>query len=484
MTRLALLLGAASLLAGCAGSLATDHPRSSLPHTPAATGRFQSAANGPFSPEPVPGAWWRLYRDDRLDALVTEALAANTDLRVAAANIERARALLAETADARRAQVSLSGGASLSRPEGTGADLPGQVGYDAGIGISYELDIVGRLRHLIEAAEADTEAAQAAYDLTRITVAANVVGAYVDACAAGEEKETAERSLALQEESLALTRELFQRGRGTALDITRAETLVEQLRAPIPAFEAARQNALYRLAVLLGRPPAEFPKELAECRTPPRLNSLLPVGDGAALIRRRPDIRAAERTLAAAGARVGVAVADLYPRVQLGGSAGLTGLAADLGEGRAFRISLGPLISWTFPNQAAARARIKAAEATEKAALARFDGTVLTALREVEVALNTYARELERHAALEAARDRAATAATQAEQLQRLGRGTSLSVLDAQRTLASAEAALAASTAQLASEQVALFLALGGGWETGVQAQGQAQAQGAGQPGA
>ncbi|MFZ3040442.1 MAG: TolC family protein, partial [Thiobacillus sp.] len=183
-----------------------------------------------------------------------------------------------------------------------------------------------------------------------------------------------------------------------------------------------------------------------------------------ALLRRRPDIRQAERGLAEATARIGVAMADLYPKVSLGLAAASAGQGSDFGGRDTFSWSLGPLISWTIPNTGTAQARIAQAEATTRAAAAKFDGTVLTALRETETALNTYARELDRRANLQAARDDSAQVAEQARALYIKGKIGYLEALDAERSLASSEAALAASEAQLADDQVGLFLALGGGW--------------------
>jgi len=217
--------------------------------------------------------------------------------------------------------------------------------------------------------------------------------------------------------------------------------------------------------VLTGEVPGKFPQAVAQCAKVPQLAAAIPVGDGAALLRRRPDIRQAERTLASATARIGVATAELYPQISLGLTAGSTGGLSGFGEGNTFRYSLGPLISWTIPSTGTARVHIEQAEASTVAALARFDGVVLNALREAETALTAYARELDRNAALKAARDQSALASQQAAKLYRFGRTDFLTTLDAERTLASAQAAVAASDAKLASDQVGLFLALGGGWE-------------------
>ncbi len=194
--------------------------------------------------------------------------------------------------------------------------------------------------------------------------------------------------------------------------------------------------------------------------TPPEVARPIPVGD-AALLARRPDVRAAERELAAATARIGVATAELYPDVRLGGSVGATGSS----PGSGFRFSLGPLISWTFPNIAVARARIAQAEAGAQAALARFDGTWLRALEETESALTRYARQLDRVAALRRAVGNGREAARIARLRYQAGRDSFQIVLDAERTLAETETALAEAEAQLSDHLISLFLALGGGWQ-------------------
>ncbi|HVL43159.1 MAG TPA: TolC family protein, partial [Brevundimonas sp.] len=201
------------------------------------------------------------------------------------------------------------------------------------------------------------------------------------------------------------------------------------------------------------------------CARPPQLTQPVPIGDGARLLARRPDVRRAERELAAAAARVNVATADLFPRITLGGGLGATALdAGGLGDSENFRFSVGPLISWSFPNVFAARARIEQADAASEAALARFDQAVLVALQETETALANYANELDRRAALQAARDEAATAARLSRLRFDAGADSFLTVLDAERTLAAADAQLAASDALVTTYQISLFKALAGGW--------------------
>ncbi len=453
-------LMAALALGACV--VGPDH-RDPRPGAPAQT-PFDSARSPAFTGDEPPGRWWSLFRDPLLDSLVEEALRANTDLRVAAANLRRARAVLRETRAGRLPSTEISASATYGQePGGDAGDL-----YDAGIDIGYQLDLFGRITRAIQASRADAEAVQAAFDLARITVAAETVRAYADACSAGRQLGVARETVRIQEQTFDLTRRLFEGGRGTALETSQAGALLDQNRAAIPTFEALRRTALFRLSVLTGRPPAAFPQEVAACETPPALAEPIPVGDGASLLARRPDIRAAERSLAAASARVGVATADLYPNITLGLSAGSTAASpGGLVSGDGFRFGLGPLISWTFPNIAAARSRIAQAEASAEGALAQFDGTWLNALEEAESALTRYASELDRLATLKRARAQSAEAARIARLRYQAGREPFQIVLDTERAIAQTDAAVAQSEAQLSDNLVSLFLALGGGWHDG-----------------
>jgi NodT family efflux transporter outer membrane factor (OMF) lipoprotein len=464
------IAAAAVALAGC-GSVGPDYrvpPAAAINRTQVRQ-PFQGADNPAFASAPLPAHWWRLYNDPQLDQLVERALAANTDLRVASANLVRARAAVDEIAAASKPVLGTSAGTGYGRASGAakGAPnpLPAMWTHDAGATVSYQFDLFGKLARAVEAAHADTDAAQAAYDLARVTVAADTTRAYADACSAGAQLQVAEHSVQLQQDFVSLNERRVKAGRGTAVDTSRARAQLEQLKAALPPLAAQQRTALLRLAMLTGATPGVLPAGVAQCTVAPRLTTPVPVGDGAALLRRRPDIRQAERNLAAATARIGVATADLYPSVSLGLSAGTTGALSALGDANAFRWSLGPLISWTVPNTGSARSRIAQSEAIAGGALARFDGTVLNALRETESALTVYARELDRHAALQAARGQSALASRQAHTLYTAGRSDFLATLDADRSLATADSALAASDAALASDQVALFLALGGGWE-------------------
>jgi NodT family efflux transporter outer membrane factor (OMF) lipoprotein len=451
-------------LAGCVAGPDYHGPDRAVINRPAAQAAFQSAADPAFAQAPLPAQWWRLYDDPRLDSLVARALTANIDLRAADANLRRAEAIIREVEASRQISTDIGAGATLARPSGTSAPLPGTVGYNLGFSLAYPLDLAGQIKRAIEAARADAEAVQAARDNVRVTVAAAATRAYTAACAANRSLAATRRIIALQRQTLDVTQRLFRGGRGTAFDVTRAQAAVDQSEATLPPILAARQAALYSVGALLGDPPATYPREVETCPAPPGLTRPIPVGDGGALIRRRPDIRAAERSLAAATARIGVAIADLYPQVSLGGSAGFSGPLASIGRGGDFSLSLGPLISWTFPNRTAARARIAEASAAADVAAAQFDATVIEALRQTETALSSYARELDRNRRLRLARDSATQAADQAGRLYRFGRTDLLSLLTAQANLAAAEATLAASDASVADRRVDVFLALGGGW--------------------
>lgn len=467
MKRLIFTALISTALAGCA-AVGPDYE----PELPRASGQasLHAAGAGPFVPDPPPRDWWQLFDQPRLDALVADAIVANTDLRIAAANIALARATLREVRSAGSISTTVAGSASYGRQSGAALgsedSLPDSELYDAGLDIGYQIDLFGRIRRAVEASRADVEAVQAAYDVTRITVVAETVRAYADACNAGRRLEVARRSVDVQEQTFDLTRRLLEGGRATALETSQAGALLEQTRAEIPLLQALQQNALYRLAVLTGRPPAEFPMDVSVCAEPLRLDQPIPVGDGASLLARRPDVRAAERRLAAATARIGVATADLYPSISIGGSLGATATSlGDLASGAAFRYSLGPLLSWSFPNTAAARARIAQAEAIAEASLAEFDRAWLTALQETDSALTTYARGLDRTAALERGVEQAREAARIARLRYEAGREGFQIVLDAERQLASAEAALAQAESQLSADLIAVFLSLGGGWQ-------------------
>ena len=445
---------AAFAVAGC--MTAPLPPPTIAPAT--ATGAFAHLPTAAIAP--VPNDWWRLYDDPALDRLVRASLAANADLRVAYANLDGARAALRQARAARLPQTTIESAGTIdnSATQPSASSNVPTTDYDLALTASWDIDLFGRLRSGALAARADADAQAAALDSLRVAVVADTVLAYVDLCGATRAATVSREIIAVQERSVALVRDQFAAGEVSPLEVSQAASLLESTRATLAPFEAARANALYRIATLQGRPSAEARGFNIVCNAPPKLRTAVPVGDGQALLLRRPDIREAERRLAAAAARIGVARADLYPRVNLGGAVGLlTG---------GFVATASPLISWAFPNQAPARARLEQARATERAALAGWDMAVLRALREVETALAAYDSEVRRNRALDAARVQSDLYARRATARVRLGDAAFLIQFDAERARAQAALAQAQSDLTAAQSQVALFRALGGGWQT------------------
>ncbi|MBI0533467.1 MULTISPECIES: efflux transporter outer membrane subunit [Sphingomonas] len=437
----------------------------SVPRSPpmvapgSATGGFATLPVASIAP--VPDDWWRLYDDPVLDGLVRSALAANADLRVAYANLDAARAALRQARAARLPQTTIESALGVDNP----ASQPSASGnvpttdYDIAATASWDLDLFGRLRSAATAAGADAGAQAAVVDGLRVAVVADTVLAYVDLCGSTRAIAAARAVATAQDRSVGLVREQLRAGEVSPLEVSQVATIAAATRAAIAPFEAQRANALYRLATLQGRPPAEARDYSFACTAAPRLRTAAPVGDGTALLLRRPDVREAERRLAAAAARVGVARADLYPRVNLGGALGL------LSGG--IKAVASPLVTWAFPNQAPARARLEQARATERAALAGWDVAVLRSLREVETALAAYDAETRRNRDLETAAREAQAYARRAAARVRLGDAPGLLQVDAQRATAAATLQQAQSDLAVSQGEVALFRALGGGWRTG-----------------
>ncbi|MCP3749948.1 efflux transporter outer membrane subunit [Pseudomonas sp. SBB6] len=461
------LLGLSLLLSACQMVGPDYHvPKDAAIQRADLQGELRQDANSVVS-APVPKDWWHLYQDERLNELVRQALAANTELRVAAANIAKARAQVEEA----EAQGGLNAGVKLGaqrlQESGEAFLLPEKVPVanigEAIISASYQFDLWGTLKRGVEAAQANADATQAAADTARITLVADVVRAYTQVCAANEEYHIAHESLGLQEQSVTLTQRLRDAGRGDETQVTRSQTQFKSLRAELPRYQAAREAGLYTLSMLLAKPLNQLPAGTGDCAELPHIAQVLPVGDGAALLKRRPDIRQAERSLAAATATIGVATGQLYPDISIGAQVGTIGILDNLGEPATNRWGFGPLLTWTVPTNGS-RARIRAAEASTQAALAHFDGVVLNAIRETQTSLAQYSALLERRDALADAERSAQLAADQTHRFYQAGRESFLADLQATRTYTDMRAQLAAANTQVAMGQIGLFLALGGGW--------------------
>jgi NodT family efflux transporter outer membrane factor (OMF) lipoprotein len=471
MKRSLFMAASALTLSACAVG---PNYRTPKPLPPAQAQLGEASGSPVIAQAPLPDKWWRLFDDPLLDGLIDKALAHNTDLRVASANLQRARALLNEAGAARLPTSTASAQGGYQRI-GTGSGTNAATAatgpiktdyYSVGFDASYELDLFGGVSRSIEAARGDVGAAQAQLDAARVSIAAETARTYASACGFGAQAVSARETVTLQTKTLDLTQRLFNGGRGTQRDVDQAVVLVEQARAQIATFEAEQRAALYALAVLTGDPPAAANTQVAACTVLPTVAVAIPVGDGQAMLARRPDVRQAERTLAADTARVGVATAALYPSITLLGSISLGGTSvSSLGKSDALSYSVGPLISWNFPFNGAARAKVRQNEAIAAGSLASFDKAILTALQETEQALARLKGAVDRETALSRALSASSSASFIAEKRFGAGADSFLQLLDAQRDRATARAALASAQADRASAQVALFKALGGGWE-------------------
>ena len=462
-----------ALVAGCAVGPNYHAP----PPPPGAPGPLVSVNPAVEATDATPDAWWRLYDDPELDRLEQQAFAANADLAVAQANLGVARASLEAARNGLYPQTHAEVGAVYGRDptadeilEFTGRPPETLWLFDDVLDVSYELDLFGHVKRSVQASRADAEAAIAARDAVKVTVAAETARAYAQVCALGEQLAVARRSSDVVGHEREIVGQRHDAGAGSEFDVVRAEELEAQVRSAIPPLEGQRRAALFQLTALLGLAPSRAPAEVLACVTPPRLSAPLPVGDGMALLERRPDVRLADRRLAAATARIGVATAELYPRVSLtgfygGASADVSGLIAE----RGLVWGAGPAISWSFPNLAGPVAKVHAAKAGAAAALAGFDTTVLQALKETEQALATYGAELDHHAALADAQAKARRALDMAHGQFVAGSLSTLDLLTSEQALVAADTAVAASDAALVQDQIAVFKALGGGWRAQIQ---------------
>ena len=465
------LIATTLALAGCNVGPDYSPPK---PPSPPAQDFISNTATTTAANEP-PSKWWELYNVPALDSLVQEALMHNTDLLAAAGNLAEARGALDLARAGQFPSTTTTAGAQwgissyqqiINFVKGvSGAPTPGTF-YSAGLDVSYEVDLWGHVRRAIESARANLEAQQAAEDVVRISVAGETTRAYVNACAYEEELDVAKHSLDIVTQSYNVTAKEVHDGAASNFDLARAAELVAETRATLPVYQGEWRTALFELAVLTGRPPEEISKAAEACKTPPKLTAVLPVGNVNGLFRRRPDVREAERQLAANVAQIGVATAGLYPTISIGASGQtFSNTIGGLVSPANVSYALGPLLNWTFPNILVAEAQIREAKGAASASYANFRGVVLQALQDTETALTAYANELSRNGSLVTARDQSQVALNLAKSRYQLGSASYLDLLTAETDFVDASAALAASDQALASNQVTVFKALGGGWE-------------------
>jgi NodT family efflux transporter outer membrane factor (OMF) lipoprotein len=425
------------------------------------------------SSAPPPDAWWRLYEDERLDGFIREALSANHNLAAAEANFSAARAVVSAAKSGRYPSTYVTAGGTYGRDPTTEEilELGGRAPEDVWIledvfEVGYEVDLFGRVRRSIEAAKANAASAAAARDALKVVTVAETARFYAQVCALGEQLQAAEHSLDIVAHEADITVHRYEAGANSRLDVARAQALVSQVRATVAPLQGQRRAALFELTAILGRAPLNAPQEVNECNAPPQLRAVIPVGDGAQLLSRRPDVRQSERRLAVATAQIGVVTADLYPTIRLNGFIGSVGSQlSDLTANGGLAWGIGPSVSWAFPNQTGARARVRQAKALQVAALAAFDEVVLTALKETEQSLSQYRSALDSRLALLEAQNKIHTAFDIAHDQFLAGGASNLDLLTTEQTLVSIDASVAAADAAVVQGQIAVFKSLGGGWQ-------------------
>jgi len=448
MTRQSALL-AMVMLSAC--SLVPPPPER---NTALAAHPFTGTGTGNVTLAPLAESESALRAFPELQALVQASLAANADLRVAYATVDRARASAAEARALRLPQSAIESSLRFDdRGSQPGVETTQTTDFDVAAAASWDVDLFGRLRAAALASRADADASAAAFEGMRLAISLETVNAYLDHCAAIHGADALRAAIAAQDRLSATFERQRIAGEVSGIEVAQAQAMLASLRATLPVLDAARLASRYRLAELQGRPPAEAAQLVTDCRAIPVLGGALPVGDGQALLLRRPDIREAERRLAAATARIGVARAELYPRLNLGGAVGLLtgGLVANAT----------PFLVWSFPNQSPARARIAQAEAGERAALANWDATVLRALREVETAITVLEQETRRNTQLSEAVSAAERLALRSAARVRLGDAAPPLRHDADRVEAQARLAKLQSDIALARSQFTLLRMLG-----------------------
>jgi len=455
-----------ALVAGC-----TVGPDYEKPETTTPEQWQQSILERDPALVPAPGdieQWWKILGDPVLDRLIEETGRSNYDLRIAIARVEEAREFVGVVSGEAYPQAGASANASRSRISEKVLPLPGgqtQNSFNLGVSASWELDVFGRIRRSVEAATAEYQATQEDRNDVLISVYAQVGRSYVALRTAQARMEAARRNIESQREIVKLTRTRFKYGLASDLDVAQAEQVLASSEATVPEIQVQVDRAMHALALLLGKEPSALSGELAKPRPIPGLNTTIKVGVPADLIRRRPDIRRAERQLAAQTARIGVATAELYPSFNIFGMLGLAaGKTSAVFTSGSHTYSLGGGVLWNLFAGGSIRSQIRVEGARAEQAKLRYEKTVLNALREVEDDLVGLAENEKRRAALSRNTQAASRSLRLALELYKDGLRDFQSTLDAERALFAAEDRSSAADGATASSLINLYQALGGGW--------------------
>lgn len=458
---LALLAGVG--LIGCAVGPDYEQPEVGAPTA------YQQAITNSFQTNVTQlQQWWTNFNDPLLEMLITRASTNNLDLKIAASRIEEARALRGVAKSGLAPQVDGTGSAQLTQlneQTSVGISDPSGAAGSIGAGATWELDVWGRVRRGVESATAGYEASIEDFRDTLVILYAEIAASYVEVRTLQKRIDYAERNVETQEGTLKLTEDLKAAGLVGELDVQQATLNLERTRSAIPTFRSGLVQGINRLGVLLGEPPDALHDELSSVEAIPIPPDVVQVGLPADLLRQRPDVRAAERSLAAQTALIGVAKAELYPQFYLPGTLQLEALDIGNINGSSVTYAFGPTMSWTLFAGGRIRNSIKVEEARTQQFLHAYEQTILLALEDTEGAMVAFAQERDRNGYVTAARDAAAQSVSLVKDLYRSGLTQFQNVLDMERSLAEQDDNLALSRGLLAGNVVRIYRALGGGWD-------------------
>lgn len=431
-------------------------------------GRTEPIKNSPDYSELV--CWWTEFNDPNLTSLIERAINTNLDLLAAQVRIQQVRAVRGIAAGELWPQANASGSYTRGRIPIQGnpdVDVPTRDLFHTGLDAAWELDFFGGNSRSVEAADADIKVAVEAHRDVLVTLVSEVAINYIELRGFQQEIVIAQNNLNAQQQTAELTHKKFQGGLVGTLDVANADAQVATTASVIPRLEAAAQQSMYNLSILLGLEPAALLKELSPTDSIPFAPPQVPMGIPSELLRRRPDIRGAEAAIHSATARIGVATADLYPKFSLTGSVNFQNdqLHGLISSGNRFWTA-GPAVDWQIFSAGRVRSNIELQKALKQESMLVYQKTVITALKDVENALIAYAKEHERNKSLTEAVAHNRKAVDSATQLYERGLTDFLNVLVAQRSLFASEEALVQSTRNLSTDLVALYKALGGGWDS------------------
>jgi multidrug efflux system outer membrane protein len=411
--------------------------------------------------------WWRIFNDPQLEKYIDLAILENHDLRAARARVDQARGLRQEIEALFYPQVdAAASGLRQGTSRTTGSAGSRRTIYSAGLDASWEIDLFGGIQRENQAEQARLELAMEERRAVLLSVLAETARSYY--AIRGIQKRIAiiHANIELQRNTFELIENLFQMGEATEFDLSRAKGQLELTQARLPDLDADLKTAIFQLSVLIGQPPEALLSELLAAKPLPAPPDMVPLGLRSEILRRRPDIRQAERELAAATADIGVAVADLYPSFSLTGNIGRSAsVFSDLFDSASNVFSIGPILRWPIFQGGAIRANIKVQEAEAQEAAIRYEQAVLNSLADVESALTRYAQKLLTRDSLRNAMISSERSTELARVLFNSGEENFLSVLDAERELTSVKDELVISETDTILNLIALYTALGGGWE-------------------